>query len=401
MRRNAPETFNGQPVRFFSTFNSTVTRTRRSAGGVGDPSLLPLINLEIWGVPTSLPAQDPNNGGFIYQRFQRGIMHYDAACRCTQGLLLADYFKALLTGENLPADLGPRPQAARSCASTPPTARPGCVEPAALPGTDLTAAFTGSSAAVTAGAAAGRVAAASPAPRRRRSPRRRAGWPPTSRAAHSGSATASGQPSTRSKRPHLTAPLQAILDSDTELAFGPLPESVHARYSRIGSQPAAARSARSLSTRAGRQATRRPSPRCSSTRRRTWRTTSPVSTAHARKPATSSRFGRSRSRRSAWQAFYGPNGKAEPRDELDVELNAWLGVYRRGPGGARRSAFGSCTRAPVAGPAPAPTDAAQLRVSTAGRRSRSAASCCSHSVLFSAYSTSPCSSPSIRSGHGW
>ena len=56
-------------------------------------------------MPTSLPAQDPNNGGFIYQRFQRGIMHYDAACRCTQGLLLADYFKALLTGENLPADL--------------------------------------------------------------------------------------------------------------------------------------------------------------------------------------------------------------------------------------------------------------------------------------------------------
>jgi polysaccharide biosynthesis protein PslG len=32
-------------------------------------------------------------------------MHYDKGCRCTQGLLLADYFKALLTGDLLPADL--------------------------------------------------------------------------------------------------------------------------------------------------------------------------------------------------------------------------------------------------------------------------------------------------------
>ena len=32
-------------------------------------------------------------------------MHYDTTCGCTQGLLLADYLKALLTGVNLPADL--------------------------------------------------------------------------------------------------------------------------------------------------------------------------------------------------------------------------------------------------------------------------------------------------------
>ena len=61
--------------------------------------------LEVWGAPTSKPAYDPTNRNFIYQRFQRGIMHYDKACGCTQGLLLADYLKALLTGERLPADL--------------------------------------------------------------------------------------------------------------------------------------------------------------------------------------------------------------------------------------------------------------------------------------------------------
>src|SRR5438046_3830711 len=37
--------------------------------------------------------------------FRSGIMHYDRNCGCTQGLLLADYLKALLTGENLPPDL--------------------------------------------------------------------------------------------------------------------------------------------------------------------------------------------------------------------------------------------------------------------------------------------------------
>ena len=34
-----------------------------------------------------------------------GIMHYDDGCKCTQGLLLGDYLKALITGENLPIDL--------------------------------------------------------------------------------------------------------------------------------------------------------------------------------------------------------------------------------------------------------------------------------------------------------
>ena len=32
-------------------------------------------------------------------------MHYDDGCKCTQGLLLGDYLKALITGENLPIDL--------------------------------------------------------------------------------------------------------------------------------------------------------------------------------------------------------------------------------------------------------------------------------------------------------
>jgi hypothetical protein len=105
VRDNAPDTFDNEPVRFFETFNRAVTVADAFPSGQANPGLLPLLNLEIWGLPTSKPARDPSNGNFIYLRFQRGIMHYDAGCKCTQGLLLADYLKALITGQNLPADL--------------------------------------------------------------------------------------------------------------------------------------------------------------------------------------------------------------------------------------------------------------------------------------------------------
>ncbi len=60
--------------------------------------------LELWGFPTSQPARDPNNHNFIYQRFQRGILHYDATSGVTRGILLGDAFKSVLTGQNLPTD---------------------------------------------------------------------------------------------------------------------------------------------------------------------------------------------------------------------------------------------------------------------------------------------------------
>src|SRR5579864_6886310 len=102
VRANAVDTFDGQPVNFQSTFFSTITA---DVAGTNDANILGLLDLEIWGAPTSRPAYDPSNHNFIYQRFQRGIMHYDRGCGCTQGLLLADYLKDLLTAQNLPADL--------------------------------------------------------------------------------------------------------------------------------------------------------------------------------------------------------------------------------------------------------------------------------------------------------
>src|SRR4051794_8360405 len=105
VKENAPDTFEGMPVNFNKTFTSTVSYEDAFPRGDGPASLLPLFNLQIWGAPTSKPVRDPKNNNFVYLRFQRGIMHYDNNCKCTQGLLLGDYLKALVTGENLPADL--------------------------------------------------------------------------------------------------------------------------------------------------------------------------------------------------------------------------------------------------------------------------------------------------------
>ncbi len=105
LKQYAPNTFEGEPVGFYETFSQTVTLADAFPDGGGNADLLPLLNLEIWGLPTSKPARDPKNNSFVYLRFQRGIMHYDAGCSCTQGLLLGDALKALITGQNLPDDL--------------------------------------------------------------------------------------------------------------------------------------------------------------------------------------------------------------------------------------------------------------------------------------------------------
>ncbi len=137
----APDTFEGEPVNFGQTFNTTVTYEDAYPNGDGPASVMPLFNLELWGAPTSRPTRDPSNFNFIYQRFQRGIMHYDKTTGLTQGLLLADYLKAILTGQNLPPDLEAQARGSRFYRQYAP-GQPGSIaRPAELPGSDLTNAF--------------------------------------------------------------------------------------------------------------------------------------------------------------------------------------------------------------------------------------------------------------------
>jgi len=141
VQQHAPDTVSDDRTNFYQTFAGSVTAPMAFVHG-GDPDLLPGFDLELWGVPTSGAFTDPNNHAFIYLRWQRGVMHYDAACACTQGILLADYFKAILTGKPLPADL------AQESASSPfrdqydPDAPLWVRNPALLPNTDMTDAFT-------------------------------------------------------------------------------------------------------------------------------------------------------------------------------------------------------------------------------------------------------------------
>lgn len=141
VQQHAPNTFNGLAVNFYQTFTSTVTLQSAYPNGGGNPDLLPALNLEIWGVPTSAPAYDPNNHNFVYLRFQRGIMHYDARCNCPHGILLADYLKSILTGQNLPADLAQEAADSKFSLQYDPTVTNWVHDPSRLPATDLTEGF--------------------------------------------------------------------------------------------------------------------------------------------------------------------------------------------------------------------------------------------------------------------
>ena len=98
-------------------------------GQVPDPNLVTLLNLEIWGLPTSNPAADPGNGGFIYQRCQRGIMHFRAEVPVTEGILVGEYFKAVITGRSLPPDLAADMQGSRYNDQYSPARRAGSLAP--------------------------------------------------------------------------------------------------------------------------------------------------------------------------------------------------------------------------------------------------------------------------------
>ena len=138
VRANAPDTFNDRPVGFGRTFFGSVQPSR---AGTSDPGILGLLDLEVWGVPISRPQADPSNQNFIYQRFQRGIMHFDASTGATRGILLADYLKSILTGQNVPGDLRQQAQGSRLYAQYAPGAPMWLARPSDLPGTDLTFAF--------------------------------------------------------------------------------------------------------------------------------------------------------------------------------------------------------------------------------------------------------------------
>jgi len=124
---NTPDDFESLAVNFGRTFFGT--------------SENPLIALEVWGAPISQPRRDPSNNNFVYQRFQRGVMHFDATTGRTQALLLADYLKAILRNRDLPADLAAAAKSSKFFAQYCPSKDHWVCRQDDLPATDLTFAF--------------------------------------------------------------------------------------------------------------------------------------------------------------------------------------------------------------------------------------------------------------------
>lgn len=139
VRANAPDAFSGQQVNFQSTFFGLISAEML---GTTDQGIVDITNLEAWGAPISPPAFDPNNADFMYQRFQRGIMHHIASQRTTRGVLLADYVKQVIRDSaELPIDLREQAQGTRIFQQYCPGATGWVCRPNDLPGTDLTWAF--------------------------------------------------------------------------------------------------------------------------------------------------------------------------------------------------------------------------------------------------------------------
>jgi len=146
VRTNAVDQYQGQAVNFGQTFFGSVTAQQANTS---DPNIIGLLDLEIWGAPISQPAPDPGNNNFIYQRFQRGIMHYTAG-QGTRGILLADYVKQIMLGTtlpggaanpNLPVDLAQQAQGSKFFGQYCPGGTRWLCRPSALPDSDLTFAF--------------------------------------------------------------------------------------------------------------------------------------------------------------------------------------------------------------------------------------------------------------------
>jgi len=140
-RQNIPNELEGRSIGFGSSFDATIDLATAFPNGGGNAALKPLLALEIWGAPTSRPMRDPTNPSFIYQRFQRSIMHYREACDCTERILLADWFKNVIAGQDVPFDLMQQMYDSPFRNQWAPGSPYGLARPGDLPESDLTNAF--------------------------------------------------------------------------------------------------------------------------------------------------------------------------------------------------------------------------------------------------------------------
>jgi hypothetical protein len=143
---SAPETFDGRETRFYSTYLGTVMFGDAFPDGNGDPNLLPGYDLEIWGVPTSLPGYrvigpDQIDPSIVLQRWQRGVMLRDHAAEATTAAPLGWVVASILQGWDLPPGIAQPAASGPLWAQYDPNAENSVARPDELPNTNLTQAF--------------------------------------------------------------------------------------------------------------------------------------------------------------------------------------------------------------------------------------------------------------------
>jgi hypothetical protein len=127
------------PEPFHTIYFSLVTP---AIAGSTDPTVVAMANVDMWGAPTSPPTPDPDNHNLVHQRFERSIMTYDSTCDCVTEPLLAAYLRDLIMGNPLPADLEAEARSSPLSHQYAPDQPMAVRDPALLPATDLTTAFT-------------------------------------------------------------------------------------------------------------------------------------------------------------------------------------------------------------------------------------------------------------------
>ncbi|HEY3060332.1 MAG TPA: hypothetical protein VGL99_15335 [Chloroflexota bacterium] len=139
--QNVRDEWNGVPINFWSSFVSSGACGQDASDGSCDTYARVAEALGVWGLPNSQPAIDPNNPDFVFQRFQRGIMQHTRSTGVTEGVLLGDWFKRVLVGIDLPADVEEELAGSAFLRQFVRSAPLGLARPSQLPETSLIDAF--------------------------------------------------------------------------------------------------------------------------------------------------------------------------------------------------------------------------------------------------------------------
>jgi len=138
----APDLWQGQATRYFQTFQSTVTLSQAFPNGGGNAALLPLLNLEVWGLPTSSPVVDPNNTQLRLPAFPaRRHCTTTPAATVPRASSSAIPSRRSSAGQNLPSDLASEAQASPLYRQYDPDSNSYLARPEQMPASDLTFAF--------------------------------------------------------------------------------------------------------------------------------------------------------------------------------------------------------------------------------------------------------------------